>query len=177
MTLRLHTPVLTLALLAAAAGARAEGAYVGGALSAPDYHTRINGFGDDNGGRGPGLKLYGGYEFTPNFAVEGGVFDLGRTHDTGNGDVRGRGVYVDGVARYEFVPNWSVFGTAGLAQARFRTPAGNDSGPGLKLGAGVQYDITKSMALRVGYDQYRFRNVFDDKPRVGQAVAGLKFGF
>ncbi len=177
MSLRIHTSVLSLALLAAAAGAHAEGAYVGGALTAPDYRSSINGFGSGDGGRGPGLKLYGGYQFTPNFAVEGGVFDFGRSDDAGNGDVRGRGLYADGVASYEFVPSWSVYGSAGLAHARFRTPAGSDSGPALKLGAGVQYDLTKSMALRVGYDRYRFRNVFDGKPSVGQTVAGVKFAF
>ena len=59
--------------------AHADGLYVGGSLGAPNYSNSINGIGGGGGGDGTGLKLYGGDQLTPNFAVEGGLFSLGRT--------------------------------------------------------------------------------------------------
>jgi len=167
----------TLVALLAAGGigaAQAEGLYVGGNLGTPDYHSTINGVGGD--GSGAGLKLYGGYQLTPNFAVEGGYFDLGHIDD-GSGRVKARGVYADAVGSFEIAPKWSLLGSAGLAEGRFTTTAGNDSSPALKLGAGVQYDLSKQFALRAQYDRYRFINAFDEKPNIGELSVGLKVNF
>lgn len=178
MNTRIHTPLVALALLAGAvAGAHAEGLYVGGALSAPNYTDSINGVGGGSGGSGPGLKLYGGYQLTPNFALEGSYFNLGRSHDNNGGEAKAQGLSLDGVGSYEFAPKWSVLGSVGLAEARLETSAGNGSSPALKLGVGLQYDLTKTTSLRLGYDQYRFTNAFDGKPNVGQTVFGVKVGF
>lgn len=170
-------PVIALApLVGGVAGAQAEGLYVGGALGAPDYSSSINGYGGGDGGRGTGLKLFGGYQLSPHFAIEGGLFDLGRTRDTG-GSAKVRGGYVDGVGSYEFAPKWSALGSIGLAQARLSTPTGDDTSPGLKLGVGVQYDLTRTTALRLGYDRYRFADAFDAKPDVGETSFGVKVSF
>jgi OmpA-OmpF porin, OOP family len=68
-------------------------------------------------------------------------------------------------------------GNAGNAEARFRTSAGNDWSSGLKYGAGVQYDLTKQVRLRVQYERYHFFNAFDAKPNVGDYTAGVKINF
>jgi OOP family OmpA-OmpF porin len=162
--------------LGAIAGAHAEGAYVGGDLSKPDFSSAINGAGGDGGGRSVGGKLYGGYQFTPNFAVEGGYFNLGRSKDI-NGIAKGEGLYVDGVGSLRLAPQWSAYGSLGVAEARLKTPTGNDSSPALKLGLGVQYDLSKDVALRLGYDRYHFTNAFDDKPNVGEAAFGVRVAF
>lgn len=165
-------------LAAVVVGAHAEGLYIGGSLSKPDYRNRINGFGGDGGGSGPGLKLYGGYELNPNLSIEGGYFNLGKSRDiAGNGQARGQGVYLDGVGRYEFLPSWSLLGSVGVAEARLRTPGGNDSSPGLKLGVGVEYALNPTTALRLGYDQYHFTSAFDGNANVGQVAFGVKVGF
>lgn len=178
MNLRITPTLVALTLAAgAAAGAHAEGVYVGGALSAPNYTDSVNGFGSASGGRGPGLKLYGGYQLTPNFAVEAGYANLGRTDSSGGGQAKGQGVFLDGVGSYEFAPRWSVLGSVGVADVRFDTPAGKDSSPALKLGVGLQYDLNKTTALRVGYDQYRFSDAYDAKPQVGQTMVGVKVAF
>lgn len=169
--------LLALALAAGfAVSARAEGVYVGGGLSAPDYTNTINGAGGNGGGHGPGLKVYGGYQLTPHFAVEGGYFNLGRSQDIG-GTVKGQGLFVDGVGSLELVPRWSLLASAGIAEARFSTPGGNDSSPAVKLGVGLQHDITSTTAIRLGYDRYHFTNAFDGKPDVGQTVLGVKVSF
>lgn len=176
----MHKPFRTLLAVAALGGAfaaQAEGLYVGGALTAPDWQDPVNGFGDGSSGRGPGLKLYGGWQFTPNFALEGGYFNLGRSRDAGGGSARGQGLYVDAVGRWEVTPGWSLLGSAGLAQARLKTPAGSDSSPGLKLGLGVQYELSRTTSLRLGYDHYKFSDAFDAKPAVGQTTFAVNMAF
>ena len=162
--------------LACASMAHAEGFYVGGALSAPDYSDQVNGYGDGHGGRGLGGKLYGGYQFTPNFSIEAGVMNLGRTQDTG-GSATGYGAFVDGVGLYSFAPRWSVLGRLGVADARLTTPAGSTDSMGLKVGAGVQYDLTTNVALRLEYEQYRMSSAFNAKPDIGQVALGIKVNF
>lgn len=168
---------LAIVAIGAAVGAHAQGLYIGGALSAPDYRDPVNGFGDGNGGSGPGLKLYGGWQFTPNFALEGGLVNFGRTHDTNGGSAHGYGAFVDAVGRWEFTPGWSVLGSAGLAQARLKTPAGDDTSPALKLGVGLQYDLSRTTSLRLGYEHYKFNDAFDAKLAVGQTTFGMNFAF
>lgn len=178
-----HTPRILVATavlaagLSAAAGARAEGLYVGGALARPDWNGGVNATGG-GGSSGVGLKLYGGWGFTPNFALEGGYVDLGHNKDDANGNrARANGVYVDAVGLLPVAPGWTLLGSAGVAQARFKTAAGNDSSAGLKLGLGVKYALDKNTDLRVGYDHYRFNSAFDDKARLGQYNIGVDFRF
>lgn len=160
--------------VAAAGAAHAEGLYVGGALGTPHYQDSVNGV--SGSGSGLGGKIYGGYGLSPNFAIEGGLFDLGHIDDS-TGRVDLRGAYVDALGRYEFAPKWSVLGSVGLADGRFSTLAGNDSSPALKLGAGLQYELSKQVALRAEYEQYRFTNAFDAKPKVGEFTVGVNVGF
>lgn len=176
MNSRLNKVLFATAIALGSAGAAqaAEGFYVGGALGTPDYHSSINGVSGD--GSGVGGKLFGGYQITPNIAVEAGAFDLGHIDD-GTGRVKTHGGYIDAVGSYEFAPKWSVLGSAGLAQAKFTTSNGDDSSPGLKLGAGVQYDVAHNVAVRAQYDRYRFSDAFDTKPNIGELTLGVKVGF
>ena len=173
--------LLCAALVAGAAGgAHAEGLYLGADLGHPQYGNSVNGIGGgdtaDNGG--VGAKLYGGYALTPNLAVEGGLFRLGRSHDdTAGNTVNTRGVFVDGVGSYMFAPKWSALGRVGVAQARFTTTLGDDSSPGVKAGAGIQYDLSQQVSLRVQYERYHFFNAFDGKPNIGEVTAGVKISF
>lgn len=161
-------------LVAGIGAAHAEGLYIGGSLGTPDYRSSINGV--SGNGSGVGGKLYGGYGLTPNFALEGGLFDLGHIDDS-TGKVDLRGAYVDALGRYEFAPKWSVIGSVGLAEGRFSTMSGKDSSPALKLGAGLQYELTKQVALRAEYEHYRFTDAFDAKPKVGEYTFGVNVGF
>ena len=175
MTTRSRKSTLAAVLVVAGIGAaHAEGLYVGGSLGTPDYKSSINGV--SGNGSGVGGKVYGGYRITPNFAIEGGLFDLGHIEDA-SGKVDLRGAYVDAVGSYEFAPKWSVLGRAGLADGRFTSTGGNDSSPALKLGAGLQYDLTKQVALRAENEHYHFSDAFDAKANVGEVSFGVKVGF
>ncbi len=108
--------------------------------------------------------------------MEGSLFRLGHTRQDGL-DVNTRGVGIDGVGNYMFAPQWSVLGRVGVAEARFNTSGGDDSSSAVKIGAGLQYDLTKQVAFRVQYERYHFFNAFDAKPNVGEYSAGVKFSF
>ena len=169
--------LIALSLSAAFASvAHAEDFYVGGSLTAPNYNDQVNRYGDAESGRGPGAKLFGGYQYTPNVAVEAGWMNLGRTQNTG-GAATIYGGFVDAVGTYSFAPKWSVLGRAGVAEARLTSSTGDASSAALKAGVGVQYDLTPKVAVRVEYEHYHFVSAFGDKPEVGQASVGLKIGF
>ena len=87
------------------------------------------------------------------------------------------GIALDAVGNYMFAPQWSVLGRVGVAEGRFNTSFGNDSSAALKMGAGVQYDLSKQVALRLQYERYHFTNAFDGKPNIGEYTAGVKFSF
>jgi OOP family OmpA-OmpF porin len=162
----------------AATTASAEGLYMGADLGHPEYSNNVNGIGggDDANNGGIGAKIYGGYTLTPNFALEGSIFRLGHSR-MGDASVNTRGIALDGVGSYSFAPQWSVLGRLGVAEGRFSTSYGNDSSPALKMGAGIQYDLTKQVALRLQYERYHFVNAFDGKPNIGEYTAGVKFSF
>jgi len=174
MISRLNKSVVAAALVLAGIGAANAQAYVGGSLGTPDYKSSVNGVTGD--GSGTGGKVFGGYQVTPNFAVEGGAFDLGHIDDS-SGKVKLRGAYADAVGSYEFAPKWSVLGRAGVAEGHFTTTNGDDNSPALKLGAGLQYDITNTVAVRAEYEHYHFSDAFDAKPKVGEYSIGVKVGF
>lgn len=156
---------------------QAQSVYGGIDVGHPQYSDQVNGIGGGEGTNGGlGGKVYGGYSLTPNFALEGNLFRLG--HGQSNGQtVNTWGGSIDGVGSYSFAPHWSLLGRVGVAEARFDTSTGNDSSSGLKYGAGVQYELTQQVGLRVQYERYHFFNAFDAKPNVGEYTAGVKINF
>jgi OOP family OmpA-OmpF porin len=177
MNMRYTLPALAAAALALGSlgSAHAEGFYAGANLGAPDWNSSVAGIdGDSHGVAG---KVYGGYSFNPNFALEAGVARLGHESDA-DGRVRANGAFLDAVGTLPLDPKWSLLGRVGMAYGHFTGPGGDTSSDtNLKLGAGVQYQITPAMALRAEYEQYRFHDVFGADANVGQMTAGLKLDF
>jgi len=172
------TPTLAVSLLLAAAAscAQAEGLYVGGNVGKPDYSSPINGIGGNGGGTGATVDLYGGLRLTPNLAFEADLYSLARTTDPA-ATAKTQGLSLDAVGSFEFAPQWSLVGRAGLTRARFATTDGDAASNGLKLGVGIDYALTQSLALRAEYDRYHYVNAFEAKPNVGNYKVGLQVGF
>jgi len=166
------------ACAATATQAHAEGLYIGGSLGTPHYAGSVDGVGAAGGGHdtGAGGSVYGGYALSPNFALEGGYADLGHSRDV-DGRVHAQTVFVDGVGRWEFLPQWSLLGSVGVAEGHFKTANGDDNSLALKTGLGLQYTLTKTTSVQLGYDRYHFNDVFDGRPNIGEASLGLKIGF
>jgi len=177
--------LITRGVLAASAllavSARAEGLYIGGNVGGSDYRgDAIGGLSTDRSGTG--YKLYGGYSFNPYFGLETGYADLG--HFNGDaGRLRARGLFLDAVGSYPLGYNFSVLGvfTGRLSQDLNASAPGGpsaDSGSGTsyKLGAGLQYDLSKSVALRGEWERYRF-DALDTKPGINLFSVGVNYRF
>ena len=147
--------------------------------------------------RSTGFKIFGGYQLNRNFAVEGGYFDLGKFGYTAttvpagtlDGRIKLRGLNLDLVGTVPLSEKFSVFGRAGLnyAQARdsFRgtgavqvanpNPRKNDTN--YKLGLGLQYALTESLAVRAEAERYRVNDAIGNRGHIDLVSVGLIYRF
>ena len=172
----------------AAGGAQAAGVdgwYVGGALGGSQQHFgggQVDGALANQGLTGSSsidrsdtsLRLFGGYQFNPNFALEGGFVNLGKFNyssaisspatDTVSGHLSVQGADLAAVGILPLNEQWGLFGKAGAlyAQTKLSESSGgavavsdqSHNGTSPLLGAGVNYDITKKVAVRAEFDRY-----------------------
>ncbi len=140
-------------------------------------------------------KLFGGYQFTPNFALEGGYFNLGKigfqSTTTGGGTLNGQyeieGLNLDLVGTAPLDAGWSLFGRLGAQYANTRssfngTGIPSDTGPSerqtnLKVGLGVQYEFSPSVILRGEAERYRVRDGMGSLGDVNVFSLALVFPF
>src|SRR5437879_6101999 len=140
-----------------------------------------------------GFKLFGGYRFHPNFAVEGGYAELGKFSASGTVTTFnfvpivplptkvtievGQGLHLAVVGNVPLANQFSVFGRLGAYTMRTEmkvTVSGISSSEsarntGFLLGAGVGYDFTRNVGMRVEWEQF---NKVGDKDKTGQADVG-----
>lgn len=144
-----------------------------------------------------GYKLYGGYQFGPHLAVEGGYFDLGRfgfnasTTPAGtlHGDIRLKGLNLDLVGRLPFTERFSAIGRAGLTYVdtadRFSStgavtvadPSPGKREGGYKVGLGLQYELSRALALRLEAERYRINDAVGNRGDIDLVTVGLVFRF
>ena len=170
---------LVCAALLGAAAAHAEGLSIGGSLGSSRYK------GDDIGGLGTdrsdtGGKIYGGYQFTPNFSLEGGWVGLGKYSASGSELKLNNGVFLDAVGTFPVAQDFSLLGRVGVYNGKAdRTVNGvNDSerGTDVKYGAGVQYDLSKNTAIRGEWERYRVK-ALDIKDNTDLFPVGVNYRF
>jgi OmpA-OmpF porin, OOP family len=168
--------------------ARITGALVGGGSTT----TTIT---DDN--RDTGYKLFGGYKFNRNFALEGGYFNLGKfgfaattvPAGTLDGSIKVQGLNLDLVGILPFTERFSAFGRVGMNYAQSRdsftgTGAVNVIRPdpskreaNVKFGAGLQYDFSESLGMRLEAERYRINDAVGNKGDVDLLSLGLVYRF
>jgi OmpA-OmpF porin, OOP family len=164
-----------LCLCGSVGAAHAQGWYAGGSIGGADWRHDIAGADGDN--HGVAGKLYGGYAFLPYFALEAGWQRLGE-YGSGSRSIRSHnGFFVDAVGTWPVATDWSLIGRVGAGHARFKAEGDSSSGHGLRAGVGVQYDISKAIALRVEYEHNHFGKVFGSRANIGAYNAGVKFSF
>lgn len=176
MKVRNIKPVVAVILALGSLGAmsaHADGFYAGGSLGVPNYEAGMNGV--SGNGSGASGKVYGGYQFTPNFALEVGAANLGSS-DGNNGTMSGMGQYVDAVGTLPLNNKWALLGSLGVANVSVSTSNGNDSGNGLKLGLGAEYSLTRTVALRAEWERYQ-PQVFGSAENIDQYSVGAKVAF
>ena len=151
----------------------------------------------DDDRRSTGYKIFGGYQFHPNLALEGGYFDLGKFGFTATtvpagslqGQIQLRGLNLDLVGTLPITERFSALARVGANYARASdsfsgTGAVGVSDPNphkrdtnLKLGLGVQYAFNESLALRAEVERYRVNDAVGNKGDVDMVSVGLVYRF
>ena len=149
--------------------------------------------------RSSGGKVFGGYQFSRNLAAEAGYFDVGHFGYTAtttpagtlNGDIRVHGLNLDLVGTLPLAGRLSAIGRVGVAsvQARdaFSTTGAvrlpyasanpSERSTGYKLGAGLAYDFTDSLGVRLEAERYRIGDAVGNKGHVDLISVGLVYRF
>jgi len=139
-------------------------------------------------------KIFGGYQFNRSVAVEAGYFNLGKFgYSAGSGlsTLRGQyevdGIHVDLIGTLPLGEQFSVFGRVG---AQYANTKNNFSGTGtltpsvsnsnqydtnMKLGVGLQYDLSPSVQLRGEAERYRINDGFNNRGDVNVFSLSLVF--
>jgi OOP family OmpA-OmpF porin len=173
--MKLIAKALVCTAAVAAFAAHAEGPYVGGSIGSARYKgPDIGGLSTDRSATGG--KLYGGYGFTPNLAVEAGYADVGKA-ESAAGSVRGKGVFVDLVGTVPIAENFSAIGRVGAFNGRASVTGGSsESSTNAKFGLGVQYDFNKQTALRGEWERYKFK-AFGERGDADLYTVGVNYKF
>lgn len=132
-----------------------------------------------------GRKLYGGINWTDQFALEAGygAFGTWKTANPGTGpvrDVRGTAQLLYGAGKYTVAVGdaFSVFGKVGVARNGFTIDYGAQSTTHASFvrpmaGVGASYSVTSRLAAVLEYDYYGAEDHF----RQQKVELGLKYGF
>lgn len=145
-----------------------------------------------------GYKLYAGYQFNRNFAVEAGYFDLGKVSfdsttapaGTLHGDARSQGgVNLDAIGILPINDSFSAFGRIGLQSSETKLSL---SGTGaivvlipelkkretnVKVGLGMQFDFNKNVGVRGEWERYRVSDGFTGKANIDLFSLGMVVRF
>lgn len=149
--------------------------------------------------RATGYKVFGGYQLNRNFAVEAGYFDLGRfgytasTSPAGSltGDMRVKGLNLDLVGILPLTDKLSALGRLGVTSARttdrfsatgaaslpYASANPSQRATNYKMGAGLMYDFTDSLAMRVEGERYRINDAVSNRGHVDMLSVGLIYRF
>jgi OOP family OmpA-OmpF porin len=168
--------------------AHAEGAFAGVSVDRTKYDldVTVGGVTSSSSNRTTGYKLFGGYDFTQNWAVEGGYADFG----SGDNNVNGTGIrlkptafYVAGKGIIPLNDAFSLFGKlgasrnhseltgTGLAQGLSQT----SNRTSLYAGIGAQYNLNKNVAFTLEYEN--FGKIGDSGSKLDTISIGARYSF
>jgi OmpA-OmpF porin, OOP family len=159
------------ATLAAAGAAHADdGFYFGGGAG----QTHIDeGLYDDEDAA---LSLFGGYQFTPHLAIEGGYFDFGKIEPAAGPSLDADTLYLGAVGLLPVNDRFALYAKLGVhrwdAEAGIAALRNEDSGTDPTYGFGAQYRVTERLALRAELVRFELDEVDAD---VAQLQARIDF--
>ncbi len=151
----------------------------------------------DKDERDAGVRLFGGYQFNRNFAVEGGYFSLGKFGFTSttvpagtlDGRIRLQGLNLDLVGTLPITERWSAIGRVGAQYASARDTFRGTGAVGVlnpdpskretnyKVGLGLQYELSSAMLVRGEVERYRINDAVGNHGGVNVASVSLVFPF
>jgi OOP family OmpA-OmpF porin len=101
-------------------------------------------------------RIFGGYKFHPNIAVEGGYAPLGEVSG-GGFKLESNAWDIVGVGSWPLGNNFSILGKLGFynAEVKLSGPAsGKKTTTDLTYGIGGQYDFNRNLGLRLEWNRY-----------------------
>lgn len=136
--------------LPAAAQLAASAVYLGGSIGRADQKVPDE--------KDTAWKVFGGYQFHPNFAAELGYHHLGEVTSSGV-TTEARAWDLVGIGSLPVVANvLSLYGKLGAyyAQTERTTPGvrADENNNGLTYGFGAQWDATRNIGVRVEWQRY-----------------------
>ncbi|WP_167759742.1 porin family protein [Massilia horti] len=164
--------------------------YVGIGVATADhsYPSIVQGATDIKGdGYKASAKIFGGYDFNQNYGVEAGYTDFRRSdvsYSQGGiahkGSDKGYGMYVAGKAMLPINEQLSAYGKLGVAysERELNETSGLKTSrhdTGAYAGLGLQYNLTKEVALTGEYERYGKTKSFGAKADVW--TVGAKYSF
>jgi OOP family OmpA-OmpF porin len=169
---------LTVIALAAALPALAQearlGPYVGATIGKPDWKAdSVGGISGDSSGTA--AKVYGGWRLHKNFGAELSAVRLGRLSGPA-GDAKANGYGLDAVGYLPITTDWTAFARAGVAQVKTSVPGASERNSAPKIGAGMQYQLSPTTALRGEWERYRM-DAFGSKSNADMYSLGAQFSF
>ena len=136
-------------------------AYVGGSVGRSDYDVSCIGpFACD--AKGTGFKVYTGTRFNNVLGAELSYLHLGDVELGGGADSRAHGINASLVAGVPLTQSISVNGRLGTTYGWTRiggpgaTGGGERDDFGLSYGAGLNFNITRQVDVRLDWDRHRF---------------------
>jgi OOP family OmpA-OmpF porin len=153
----------------------------------------LNSFTTDE--RGTGGKLFVGKQLNQYFAIEAGVFDLGKfgfnSTTSGNGALNGevgfRGVNLDLVGQLPLSQRFSVYARAGMNYAKasphftgnrlyaVTNPNPSERKLNAKAGLGLEYKFSEALAVRAEVERYRVNDAVGNRGDVDMASINLVY--
>lgn len=143
------------------------------------------------------FKVFGGYQFNRNIAIEGGYFSLGKSRFTTqtspagslSGATKVRGLNFDVVGLLPFTERLSGLARVGAHHAWSQEDySGTGAGAGIssstkhnntnyKLGLGMQFELTPAVLVRGEMERYRVKDTTGRRNNIDVATLSLVFPF
>ena len=162
-----------------------------GGVGAGVSRTDLNGTGvtGSTDKRDSAWKLFGGYQFNRNIAVEGGYVDMGKASVAGPqgfASAESNAWQIGAVGSLPLSQQFAFTGKLGVARASTDSIgvvngvafAGTQHHTAPTYGLGMRYDLSQNVALRGDWDRYRIENgAFGGKSDSDLFTVGAQFKF
>jgi OOP family OmpA-OmpF porin len=167
--------------------------YIGGSLGqskANDFCDGTSGSGVSCDDKDTAWKVFAGYQFHPNVAIELGYSDLGKAKASGGGaEISDEASAWDltAVGSWPLANKFSVYGRLGFYHSEvtsnasvsgFGSASEDKSTTDLTFGIGARYDITRNLGVRAEWQRYNdMKDAFDTKSNVDVLSIGVLYRF
>ncbi|MFA6902910.1 MAG: outer membrane beta-barrel protein [Gallionellaceae bacterium] len=138
-----------LLFIASIHSAIASDMYIGLKLGNTKHDISVSGYTETASSAG----LFAGYSMSPNLAIEAETTNLG---SISSGAAKISALSLSAVGTHNFDEQVSLFGKLGVASTREEVSTVVANKAGLTFGFGGQYNVNKTIGLRLGWDRYTY---------------------